>query len=518
MPSNMLPLKRFNPVSSNTLKSFITANEDTLLSAISVRQNMSADAHNSVYFLWVGPKGVDVPLEKLEISGFRGFSERQSLELSIPDTKPGSGLTIITGANNSGKSSIIECLKARGGHQSPSFTVGARNASVDFVEIKYFIDNKEESISSLKKGSSETKRNEVNKGFHIFVLPSRRAFDPFFVKGGGRSQSREEYLTNFQHSVRRSSTLNDFQYRLFKIVENQEAFNEILHRVLTFKPEWTIDQSDQGQYFLKFYNGDFSHTSDGMGEGVVSIFAIVDSLYDSSSGDVIVIDEPELSLHPALQKRVFELLKDFSKDRQIIISTHSPYFVDVPSIINGSNLVRVVNTGKGTEIFQLSHDARKVLEKLSEGNLYNPHTFGLDARELFFQEDGVVVVEGQEDVLLFPDVASQLKTTITGSFFGWGAGGASNIEHVCFFLKDLGFKKVAAILDGDKAEEIPKLKNNYPDYHFVHICADDIRTKKARKEAEAVDGLLDDDRVIKSEYKEHTLQLIKRLNQYMDSP
>lgn len=255
-----------------------------------------------------------------------------------------------------------------------------------------------------------------------------------------------------------------------------------------------------------------------MGEGVVSIFAIVDSLYDSKPGDVIVIDEPELSLHPALQKRVFDLLKDFSKDRQIIISTHSPYFVDVPSIVNGSNLVRVINSGKGTEIFQLSNDARGVLDKLSKGNLYNPHTFGLDARELFFQEEGIVIVEGQEDVLLFPDIASQLNTAISASFFGWGAGGASNIGHICFFLRDLGFKKVAAILDGDKVEEIPELERNYPDYHFVHICADDIRTKKARKATEAVDGLLDDKRIIKNEHREHTLQLIEGLNQYMDSP
>lgn len=210
-----------------------------------------------------------MPLEKLEISGFRGFRQKQSLEFSIPNNQPGSGLTIITGANNSGKSSIIECLKARGGHQSPSFTVGARNASVDFVEIKYFIDGKEESVSSLKKGSSETKKNEVNGKFHIFVLPSRRAFHPFFGKG---SHSREQHLNNNQLSAQRNTMMNGFEYRLFNILENQEAFNEILHRVLTFKPEWSIDQSDQGQYFLKFYSSKVSHTSDGMGEGIVSIF------------------------------------------------------------------------------------------------------------------------------------------------------------------------------------------------------------------------------------------------------
>lgn len=451
-------------------------------------------------------------LEKLEISGFRGFSSKQTLAFSIPNGDHGSGLTIITGANNSGKSSIIECLKARGGNQAPSFTVGARNAAVDYVDISYVIDGKEERVSSLKKGSSETKKDTVNQNFHIFVLSSRRTFNPFFGRG---SLSREEYLSNAKLSAQRSSMMDGFEYRLFNILENQDSFNKVLHKVLTFKPTWSIDQSDQGQYFLKFYNGDYSHTSDGMGEGVVSIFAIVDSLYDSKPGDVIVIDEPELSLHPALQKRLFSLLNEYSKDRQIIISTHSPYFVDITSIISGSNLVRVINDGKGTEIFQLSSDARGILDKLSNGNIYNPHTFGLDARELFFQEDGIIIVEGQEDVLLFPDIADQLKTSIPASFFGWGAGGASNIGYICSFLKDLGFKKVAAILDGDKAEKVPQLSGDFPEYHFSHICADDIRTKKERKATGAVDGLLDCKRLIKDEHKIQTAKLLSDLNSYM---
>lgn len=454
-----------------------------------------------------------MPLEKIEIIGFRGFNSKQSVQFSVPNGTAGSGLTIITGANNSGKSSIIECLKARGGYQSPSFTVGARNSSVDRVDIKYIIDGKEERISSLKKGSSETSKLEVNSQFQVFVLPSRRAFEPFFGRG---VNTREQYLQNTELPAQRSSMMNNFQARLFNILDNQEAFNKILHKVLPFKPEWSIDQSDQGAYFLKFYNGDNSHTSDGMGEGIVSIFAIVDSLYDSNPGDVIVIDEPELSLHPALQKRVFRLLNDFSKDRQVIISTHSPYFVDIKSIINGSQLVRVINDGSGTEIYQLTPNGRVVIEKLASGNIYNPHTFGLDTRELFFQEDGIIVVEGQEDVLLFPDIAEQLGLNISASFFGWGAGGASNISFICSLLQDLGFKKVAAILDGDKAEEVPGLKSEFPSFHFVHICADDIRTKNERKATEAVDGLLDSKRVIKNEYKDHTAQLINELNGYMD--
>ena len=39
-----------------------------------------------------------------------------------------------------------------------------------------------------------------------------------------------------------------------------------------------------------------SYTSDGLGEGVVSPLVLIDALYDSEPGHIIVVDEPELSL------------------------------------------------------------------------------------------------------------------------------------------------------------------------------------------------------------------------------
>lgn len=453
-------------------------------------------------------------LTRMEVLGFRGFKTLGTINFSVPNGEHGSGLTIITGPNNAGKSSILECLRARAGHQPPSFTVGARNANVEEVEIKYFINGKQETIKSIKKGSSETKNEGVDPNFHVFVLPSRRAFNPYF---GRAEHSREQHLSQSALTSQRSSMLSGFEYRLFTVLKNQAAFNEILHEVLTFKPEWSIDQSDQGQYFLKFFNGDDSHSSDGMGEGIVSIFSIVDSLYDSKPGDVIVIDEPELSLHPALQKRVATLLCRFARDRQIVVSTHSPYFVDLKALSNGGHLARVVTGGEGTKIYEISAAAKGSISRLAEGNLYNPHVFGLDARELFFQEDQIILTEGQEDVLLLPRIAAQVNKQIVGSFFGWGAGGASNIWHLCCVLKDLGYKKVAGIFDEDKIEEMTKVATEFPEFHFACIPAKDIRTKLPRKAMAEVKGLLDDKLELKKEYSAPMQELFNSLDKHMSS-
>lgn len=452
-----------------------------------------------------------MPLTRIEIVGYRGFKEPATLELAVPNGELGSGLTILTGPNNSGKSSILECLRTRSGHQTVSFTAGTRNSSVERVEIKFHIDGREEIIKSLAKGSSETERINVDQSFQIFVLPSRRTFNPYF---GRHSVSRQEFLNTTTLPPQRSSTLSNFEYRLFNILKAPQAFNEIFSEVLGFDASWTIDQADHGQYFLKFFNHGNSHSSDGMGEGIVSVFSIVDSLYDSEKGNVVVIDEPELSLHPSLQKRLKDLLLRFAKDRQIVISTHSPYFVDVSSFGSGVHLARVVSTERGTKIHQLSYQSRSTIHKLTVNNIYNPHVFGLDARELFFLEDNVILTEGQEDVLLFPRIFSQLGVDVPGTFFGWGAGGASNIIQICQILKDLGFSKVSAIFDSDKVFEAGECRKFYPEYLFVCIPAKDIRSKEARKATDEVEGLLNRNFSIIPEYEERTRELAFQLTKH----
>ncbi|WP_373270132.1 AAA family ATPase [Hydrogenophaga sp. H7] len=44
----------------------------------------------------------------MEVLGFRGFKTLGTIGFSVPNGEIGSGLTVITGPNNAGKSSILE--------------------------------------------------------------------------------------------------------------------------------------------------------------------------------------------------------------------------------------------------------------------------------------------------------------------------------------------------------------------------------------------------------------------------
>lgn len=461
-------------------------------------------------------------LSSVDILGLRGFADQQSVRLSLPNDKPGSGLTVIVGANNSGKSTIIEAFRALAQPvtgQPPSFTQGRRNRMAgDRVYLcARGEDGSEVRLSSVHPGGSETvwrvTGNCSNTG-RIMVVPSRRAFNPYFGRG---EWNRNTYINNSGFPAIRETSLDSFSMRLFTIQKHVEAFNSVLAKVLSPVPDWAIDQTDTGQYYVKFMVGDSTHSSEGLGEGLISLFFMVDALYDSQRGDVIVIDEPELSLHPSLQRRLATLLAEYARDRQIVVSTHSPLFVKMDALSNGATVARVHLAGSGkSRISQTGqHTAHAVSKLLADAN--NPHIFGVNAQEVFFEEDQIILVEGQEDVVFYDRVQESLGIRLAGSFFGWGVGGVGNMSLVARILSELGFAKVAGILDGNCKEIVADLEREFPSYYFCAIPADDIRTKPAVDKKDPVEGLLNkQNRSVRSEYVDETRELFTSINRYLN--
>lgn len=434
-------------------------------------------------------------IKRLTIEGLRGFSDETNINFAIPDNvTPGSGLTILVGPNNSGKSTVIEAIHLLNSNNNviPFSARNIKNKGKVKIEIEYLNGSIRTLESTDNNGAFVQKKYNNEKidfwfdSMNTLILSSKRSFSSTF--NSNDYQRRENYKGNVGDSDYRNtnSINNNFGGRLLAIYKgNKNKFNECLEKVISPVPSWTIEASDNSNLYLEFSFDKIKHSSVGAGDGYINIFNIIDSLYDSTENNVILIDEPEISLHPDLQRKLFNLLVEYSKDKQIIISTHSPYFVDWSLFANKTKIIRFKKNLDSIMLFELSENTKKDISKILN-DYQKPHILSLNANEIFFLNDNVILTEGQDDVLCYKELFRKANYSSTASFFGWGAGGAQKMRYILNILKDLGYNNVFVILDNDQKGEISKLKEEYSNYYFFSIDANDVRNKKRDKKIDTI--------------------------------
>ncbi|MBN1236632.1 MAG: AAA family ATPase [Methanotrichaceae archaeon] len=119
--------------------------------------------------------------------------------------------------------------------------------------------------------------------------------------------------------------------------------------------------------------------------------------YVAMPGDLLVIDEPEMNLHPEAQAKIIELLAILvNSGIRIIVTTHSPYIVD-----------HLVNIMEGAERERPDEAAEKFYLKTSEAFLSK------DKVSVYLFEDGtaknVLSEDGMIDWGTFGDVSEQVS-------------------------------------------------------------------------------------------------------------
>jgi predicted ATPase len=138
---------------------------------------------------------------------------------------------------------------------------------------------------------------------------------------------------------------------------------------------------------LRFYQqwsetGRLGFDAFNMSDGTLRAFGILLALFQNDRPDLLLIEEPETSLHPAATAAIVETLIQESKRSQIIISTHSPEVLDFAG--SSEDNFKIVSWDKGrTNIGSVDGVARASLQQhlATAGELFRMRI--LDAPQLF---------------------------------------------------------------------------------------------------------------------------------------
>lgn len=96
-----------------------------------------------------------------------------------------------------------------------------------------------------------------------------------------------------------------------------------------------------------------------LSDGTKRMFLLVSEISQTISG-VILVEEPELGIHPHQFTLVMQFLKEQAATKQVILSTHSPKALDILDIEElDSILIAEYEKGKGTVITKMSDEQKE---------------------------------------------------------------------------------------------------------------------------------------------------------------
>ncbi len=188
------------------------------------------------------------------------------------------------------------------------------------------------------------------------------------------------------------------------------------------------------------------------GSGETAIIELVDKIERASDHALILLDEPEISIHPSAQERLQEYLLEIIKTRkmQIIISTHSPYLIQ-----------------------NLPNSAIKLFDMNSEGRFFVREN--VNYKEAFFILEDYVV---DKNVIICEDIAAKIL-----------------LEKVLVSINKEQYFKIQFFPGGEKSiiqRFVPAHSGKLQDEHSVFlfldgdmkpkesICVDDLTTSQIK--------------------------------------
>ncbi|WP_324692125.1 AAA family ATPase [Cobetia sp. D5] len=360
------------------------------------------------------------PIDRLTIKGFKSIKQLDAFELSA--------LNVLIGANGVGKSNLVQYFQMLGQMAEGRLQHWtAQQGSADRI-VSFGVKETDQIESFVEFGLNGYKFEITPTVEGGFSFQSEKLFfnGPYYGKkwislGTGHSEAKlkETYTRSKSSSeadycysaiaswrvyhfhdtsdtagVKRLGTLHDnaylrpdasnlaaFLYRLKE--ENSELYEKIVKTVrlaipffddFILKPRALKTEEEQIRLLWQQTDSDYALWPSQLSDGSIRFICLATALLQPDPPSTIIIDEPELGLHPFALTLLASLLRSASKRTQVIVSTQSVPLVNEFSI---EDLV-VVEREKGSTVFKRHNEEEfeNWLEEYSVGELWQKNILG----------------------------------------------------------------------------------------------------------------------------------------------
>lgn len=361
-------------------------------------------------------------LLQVEIKGFKSISTDKPLLLDFCD------VSILLGANGSGKSNIISFFRmlnymmagalqkfvAQSGSNQNFLHYGSKTTPSLSGRIKFQKDNAIDTYSfELTQASGEKliiTSEEVTSLTEGTETPYSARIESDYKESGlidnqGQTETTIRTLLSkckayqFHDSsatgpLRQASRINTAQYLqsegnnlasfLYYLKNNHEKeYKRIVSYVKMILPHFGDFYLEPENDFVRLNwtddsGNDYVFTPDQFSDGSIRYIALATLLLqpEKTMPGMIIIDEPELGLHPYAIEQLIQMIKDASIHSQVILATQSPQLID------GFPLETIVvleqdEKTKSTVAHKLDHDRLKEwIEEYTVSELWRKNVIG----------------------------------------------------------------------------------------------------------------------------------------------
>jgi len=277
-----------------------------------------------------------------------------------------SGLTTFIGPNGVGKTQTLKTLR-------------------DYLKNK-FGNDKVRYLSSNRIGQMEQYRSRINQYTY--------STNDYQMGDRGAKEARHQIET----------AAGDF----FTMDERKDVYIKVAERLSVLFNRHIYLRWDAGQmkvFFGKTYSKEeYSIVMEA--SGLVNVISVLAALFDEEI-KFLLIDEPEVSLHPQLQSYLLREMKNAIRNygKTIILSTHSTEMISFDSV---RDITSMVFFTEKNEPIQISVDAPELQGKKLQDFLYR---MGQTYKNGFFAKK-ILLLEGVSDMIICDSLASKLQLNI----------------------------------------------------------------------------------------------------------